>query len=90
MHVKNRLLNYVGEGEGGMIWQNSISKTDNQYKFDAWGRARKLMFWDNPEGLGGKGVEKRIQDGGIHVHLWLIHVDLWQKQLQYCKLLASN
>ena len=22
--VKNRLLNTVGEGEGGMIWENSI------------------------------------------------------------------
>ena len=21
--VKNRLLDYVGEGEGGMIWENS-------------------------------------------------------------------
>jgi len=23
-HVKNRLLDSVGEGEGGMIWENSI------------------------------------------------------------------
>ena len=23
-HVKNKLLDYVGEGEGGMIWENSI------------------------------------------------------------------
>ena len=22
--VKNRLLDYVGEGEGGLIWENSI------------------------------------------------------------------
>ena len=22
--VKNRLLDYVGDGEGGMIWENSI------------------------------------------------------------------
>ena len=22
--VKNRLLDYVGEGKGGMIWENSI------------------------------------------------------------------
>ena len=22
--VKNRLLDFVGEGEGGMIWENSI------------------------------------------------------------------
>ena len=24
--VKNRLLDSVGEGEGGMIWENSIKK----------------------------------------------------------------
>ena len=23
-NIKNRLLDYVGEGEGGMIWENSI------------------------------------------------------------------
>ena len=23
-YVKNRLLDFVGEGEGGMIWENSI------------------------------------------------------------------
>ena len=23
-YVKNRLLDYVGEGAGGMIWENSI------------------------------------------------------------------
>ena len=40
--VKNRLLNYLGEGEGGMIWENSIEtcilsyvKIDDQFKFDA-------------------------------------------------------
>ena len=22
--IKNRLLDYVGEGEGGMIWENGI------------------------------------------------------------------
>ena len=22
--IKNRLLDFVGEGEGGMIWENSI------------------------------------------------------------------
>ena len=38
----------------------------------------KLMLWDNPEGWGGEGGEG-AQDGGTHVHLWLIHVDVWQK-----------
>ena len=25
---------------------------------------------------------------GTHVHPWLIHVDVWQKQLQYCKVIS--
>ena len=33
--------------------------------------------WDNPEGWDGEG-------GGIHVHPWLIHVNVWQKSPQYC------
>ena len=61
--VKNRLLDSVGEGEGEMIWENSIetcilsyvkqitspglmhetSKTDHQYRFDAWDMIRKTI-----------------------------------------------
>ena len=25
---------------------------------------------------------------GTHVHLWLIHVNVWQKPLQYCKIIS--
>ena len=45
----------------------------------------KLVLWDNPEGWGEEGSGKGIQDGGTHVHLWVIHVDVWQKPPQYCK-----
>jgi len=46
--VKNRLLDLVGEGEGGMIWENrvetyiTICKIDDQGKFDSWSRAPKI------------------------------------------------
>ena len=43
----------------------------------------KLVLWDNPEGWGGAGSESGVQDGGIHVHSWLIPV--WQKPPQYLK-----
>ena len=33
---------------------------------------------------GGRGV----QDGGLHVHPWLICVDVWQKPPQYCKVIS--
>ena len=45
----------------------------------------KLVLWDNPEGGGREGGGKEVQDGGTHVHPWLIHVDVWQKPPQYCK-----
>ena len=42
--VKNRLLDSVGEGEGGMIWENGTEscilscEMDHQSRFDAWDR----------------------------------------------------
>ena len=34
---------------------------------------------------GGLGGGKVIQDGGTHMHPWVIRVDIWQKPPQYCK-----
>ena len=44
----------------------------------------KLVLWENPEGWGREGGGRGVQDGGTHVHPWLIHVDVWRKP-QYCK-----
>ena len=44
----------------------------------------KPVLWDNPEGWGGERSGKGIQDGGSHVHPWLIYVDVWQKPSQRC------
>ena len=41
----------------------------------------KLVLCDNPEGEGGEGV--RVQDGGAHVYLRSIHVDM-AKPSKYC------
>ena len=48
----------------------------------------KLVFSDNPEGWGGEGSGLGVQDGETHVHLWLIHVDVWQNAPQYCKVIS--
>ena len=45
------------------------------------------VFWENPEGWGGEWGGRRVQDWGTHVHLWLIHVDVWQNPSQYCKVI---
>ena len=47
----------------------------------------KSVPWDNPEGWGGEGGGRVIQDGRTHVHPWLIHADLWQKSSQDCKVI---
>ena len=48
----------------------------------------KMVLWNNPEGWGGEGGGWEAQDGGTHVFPWLIHVDVWQKPLQYCKVIS--
>ena len=38
----------------------------------------KPVLWDNPEGWGGEGGGRGVQDGWTHVHSGLIHVNVWQ------------
>ena len=33
----------------------------------------------------GWEVGGRFKTEGTYVHLWLIHIDVWQKSTQYCK-----
>ena len=68
--VKNRLLDLVGEGEGGMIWENSIETCILSYvkQITSSGSMHDagclgLVHWDDPERWygedGGKGVQGR-------------------------------
>ena len=45
----------------------------------------KSVLWENPKGWSGEGGGSGAQDGGTHVQLWLIHVNVWQKPPQYYK-----
>ena len=47
----------------------------------------KLVHWDNPGGWDGEGGGRGVQDGG-HVHPLLIHVNVRQNPLQYCKVIS--
>ena len=47
-----------------------------------------LVLWDDPEGWDGEGCGKGGSGCGTHVHPWLIHVNVWQKPLQYCKVIS--
>ena len=42
-----------------------------------------VVHWDDREGWDGEGVQD-----GEHVHPWLIHVNVWQKPSQYCKVIS--
>ena len=46
-----------------------------------------LMHWDDAEGWDGEGGEGD-SGWGTHVHPWLIHVNVWQKPLQYCEVIS--
>ena len=48
----------------------------------------KLVLWDNPEGWGRGGKWEGDSGWGAHVHPWLIHVGVWQKPPQYCKVIS--
>ena len=89
--VQNRLLDSVGEGEGGMIWENGIETCIISYvkRITSPGVMHDtgclwLVHWDDPEawyGEGGGGGSGQ----GTHVHPWWIHVDVWQNQYNIVK-----
>ena len=41
-----------------------------------------------PRGIGWRGGWEGELGWGIHVYPWLIHVSVWQKPLQYCKVIS--
>ena len=60
--VYNSLLDSVGDGEGGMIWENGIETCIISYKKRITSLCPMqdtgclgLVHWDNPEGWYGEG-----------------------------------
>ena len=44
-----------------------------------------LLHWDDSEGSYGEGGGKGVQDREQCVHLWLIHIEVWQNQYNTVK-----
>ena len=68
--VQKSLLDSVGEGEGGMIWENGIETCKLPYMklIGSPGSMHNtgcsgLVHWDDPEGWDGEGDGKGVQDG---------------------------
>ena len=78
--VMNRLLDSVGEGEGGMIWENSIKTCILSYvkQIASPGSMHEtgcseLVHWDDPEGCDGEGSGRKGQDGEhMYTHGWFM------------------
>ena len=79
----------MGEGEGGMIWENGIETCIISYKNritspgstqDAWSWCTGMTWRDGTgrEVGGGSGW-------GRHVRQWWIHVEVWQNQYNIVK-----
>ena len=67
--VKNRILDSVGEGEGGMIWENGTDTCilSCKKRIASLGSIQDtgclgLVHWDDPEGWYGKGGGRGVQD----------------------------
>ena len=68
--VLNSLLDSVGEGKGGMIWENGIETCEISYvkQIASPGLMHDtgcsgLVHWDDPEGWDGEGGARGGQDG---------------------------
>ena len=63
-------LDSVGEGEGGMIWENGIETCIISYMKQITSPSSMhdtgclgLVHWDDPEGWSREGGGRRVQDG---------------------------
>ena len=81
-HIKIRLLDSVGEGKGGMIWENSIEtfilpsvkQINSSTSMQETGHS-KPVHWDNPEGWDVEGGGRGFWDGGHrYTHGWFMSI----------------
>ena len=79
-NIKDRLLDSVGEGEGGMVWENSIETCILPYvkqiaspRLMHETRHSGPVHWDDTEGWDGEGGGRGIQDGEhMYTHGWFM------------------
>ena len=81
----------LGEGEGGMIWENGIETCILSYVKQT-ASPGSCMIQDARGWCTGKtqreGIGREVAGGsgwGTHVHPWWIHVNVWQNQYNIVK-----
>ena len=82
----------MGEGEGGMIWENGIETCIISYMKRVTSLVSMhdtgcfgLEHWDDPEGWYGEGRGRGVQDGE-HMYTCGGFILIYAKPIQYCKL----
>ena len=87
-------MDSVGEGEGGMIWENGIetctisyvkqnTSPDLMHDTGCLG----LVHWDDPEGWYWEGGRSGVQDGE-HMYTRGRFSQFMAKPIQYCKVIS--
>ena len=84
-----------GQGWDGLREQHwnmyiIICETDHQSSFDPWDRVLRAGALGWPWGMELGRRWEGASGWGAHVHPWLIHVSVWQKPLQYCKVISPQ
>ena len=85
--VQNRLSDSVGEGEGGMFRENSI-ETRSPAQVGCMRQVLRAGALGRLRGIGWRGRRKGISGWETDVNPWLIHINVWQKPLQYYKVIS--
>jgi len=92
--VKNSLLDSVGEGKHGMIWENGTETCILSYV--KWisspglmhdTRCSGLVHWDDPEGWDGEGGRKGFRMGNTCTPV-ADSCQCMTKPPQYCKVIS--
>ena len=87
-------MDSVGEGEGGMIWENGIETSIISYmqQIASPGLMHDtgcsgLEHWDDPEGWYGEEGGRGVQDGK-HVYTHGGFILIYGKPTKYCKVIS--
>ena len=82
----------------GRRWGWDVQREQHWNKYQGWNRSpaqvgcmRQVLragALGRPRGMGWGGRWEGGSGWGTHVNPWLIHVNVWQKPLQYCKVIS--
>ena len=70
--------------------ETGILSRVKQIASPGWMHETSARGWclGRPRGMGWGGRREGGSGWGTHVNPWLIHVNVWQKSLQYCKVIS--